>query len=33
MSGFKSQEWGATAPFFLFLILILLWAGVDGGWW
>ncbi len=24
---------GATFPFFLFLILILLWGGVDGGFW
>ncbi|MBU7006966.1 hypothetical protein Ga0451573_001895 [Peptococcaceae bacterium DYL19] len=33
MADLKSQQWGATAPFFLFLILILLWAGVDGGFW
>ncbi|MBU7006963.1 hypothetical protein Ga0451573_001892 [Peptococcaceae bacterium DYL19] len=29
----NTQEFGWTAPFFLFLILILLWAGVDGGCW
>ncbi len=33
MADARSQEFGWTAPFFLFLILILLWAGVDGGFW